>query len=196
MSHESPEELDISKLIDNYLLNHFDDIPEDQKDEIIQSLKDPTPLESDLVVDLEEEKSRNLSVVIGDMKLGKKIKLGMLGNMAARSILIKENSRQIRQAVMSNPRITESEVLDFAKNSNLDKQVFSMIGNDNNWMKSYSIKCAIVSNPKTPMEISIRWIKYLKDKELKQFSKSKNIPSALATQMKKLVEIRDKKPSG
>ena len=130
------------------------------------------------------------------MKLGQKIKTAMLGNMGARAMLIRENSRQIRQAVMKNPRLTENEVYEFAKNSNLDKQVFQMIGNDNTWMKSYAIQVAIVSNPKTPMEISIRWIKYLKDKELRDLSKSRNIPSALATQVRKLLETRNKKPGG
>ena len=157
----------------------------------MKDLNDPTPLDKELIE--EKEESKNLAVLIGDMKLGKKIKLAMLGNMSARAILIKQNSRQVREAVIKNPRITDAEILEFARNSNLDQHVFKMIAKNSTWMKSYNIKCAMVSNPKTPISISMRWIKFLKDKELRNLSKSKSIPSALATQVRKLVEIRNKK---
>ena len=183
---------DISNFIDNYLLANFDDIPEEQREEILKDINDPTPLANDLVEE-EEEGSKNLATMIGDMKLGKKIKLAMLGNMSARAILIKQNSRQVREAVIQNPRLTDAEVLEFARNSNLDKHVFKLIAKNSTWMKSYNIKCALVSNPKTPIGISIRWIKFLKDKELRNLSKSKSIPSALASQVRKLVEIRSQK---
>ena len=39
----------------------------------------------------------------------------------------------------------------------------------------------------------MRWIKFLKDKELRNLSKSKGIPTALATQVRRLVELRSKK---
>ncbi len=183
---------DISNFIDNYLLSNFEDIPEVQREEILKDLKDPTPLEDELIEE-QEEVSKNLTVLIGDMKLGKKIKLAMLGNMSARAVLIKQNSRQVREAVIKNPRLTDAEILEFARNSNLDKHVFKLIAKNSTWMKSYNIKCAIVSNPKTPIDISMRWIKFLKDKELRNLSKSKGIPSALATQVRRLVELRNKK---
>ena len=138
---------DISNFIDNYLLDNFDDIPEEQREEILKDINDPTPLADDLVEE-QEEGSKNLATMIGDMKLGKKIKLAMLGNMSARAILIKQNSRQIREAVIKNPRLSDSEVLEFARNSNLDKHVFKLIAKNATWMKSYNLKCALVSNPK------------------------------------------------
>ena len=191
--------LSVAQTIDQFILDSFSEISEEEKTEILDSLKDDTALEEDLVAEAEvkeEAKFKNLSVIIKDMKLGAKVKLGLLGNMTARSLLIRENSRQIRAAVMKNPRLTEAEVVDYAKNANLDKHVFQIIANDNNWMRVYPIQVAIVSNPKTPMDISIRWIKYLKDKELKILAKAKTIPSAVSTQVRKLLETRNKKPGG
>ena len=183
---------DITKFIDNFLLDNFDDISQEQKEEILKDLNDPTPLAKELT-DEKEETSTNLTVLIGDMKLGKKIKLAMLGNMSARGILIKQNSRQVREAVLGNPKLTENEVLEFARNSNLDKQVLTAIAKNATWMKSYNLKYALISNPKTPINISMRWVKFLKDKELRYLSKSKGIPSALTNQLRKLLEIRTKK---
>ena len=60
-------------------------------------------------------------------------------------------------------------------------------------MKIYPIKVALVSNPKTPLDISVKWLKHIKDKELRILAKSKNIPSALVNQCRKLLELRAKK---
>lgn len=64
------------------------------------------------------------------------------------------------------------------------------IGNNASWMKAYALKHAIVSNPKTPIDIALRWLKHLQDKDLGRLAKSKNISQIVATQSRKLFEKR------
>ena len=138
----------------------------------------------------EQGGSKSLAAIIRDLKLPGKIKLALLGNQTARAVLIRDSNRMISQFVLENPRLTENEVYEFARNKDLDDAIIRAIAVNNSWMKNYSIKWAIISNPKTPLDISVSWCKHLKEKELRLLAKSKNIPQALATQCRKLLEKR------
>ena len=167
--------------------------------ELIRQGKDTIVLDLALTKELDEdetlgeEETQTLSGKIRDMGIPEKIKLAMLGNSVARGLLIRDPNWMVASFVLSNPKITDGEIHDFAKNANLDELVFRSIAKKSAWMKNYSVKQAIVSNPKTPVDISIKWLKFLKDKDLKNLAKSKGIPQVIASQCKKLIEKRSKK---
>jgi hypothetical protein len=118
--------------------------------------------------------------------------MALLGNQIARAILIRDTNRQIAQFVLSNPRITDTEILEFSKNANLDESVLRSIATCEEWMKHYSVKLGILSNPKTPVDISIKWIKYLQSKDLRGLAKSRGVPQVIVSQCRKLLETRQK----
>lgn len=127
-----------------------------------------------------------LQKIIGDLSIPQKIKLAMFGNLTARSLLIRDSNRQIPLFVLQNPRLTDNEITEFARNTNLSDQVLRAIGNNTEWMKSYNTKVALISNPKTPIDASVKWIKYLNTNDLRRFGKSKNIPQVVSNQCKKM----------
>lgn len=172
------------------LVKEVDD--EEVAKEILEDLDDSDGISKELLSD-DSSDSSNLAALIREMKLGQKMKLGMLGNMTARALLIRDTNRLIRAAVMRNPRLSDNEVLEFARNANMEDQVLRLIAKSKAWMKIYPVKVAIVSNPKTPLDISVKWLKHIKDKELRILAKSKNVPSALVNQCRKLLELRTKK---
>lgn len=143
--------------------------------------------------DVDEEKSANLAALIREMTVPQKIKTALLGNMVARSILIRDTNWMVANFVLQNPRLSETEIHDFAKNTNLDDQVFRAIANDAEYMKNYSIKLNIVSNPKTPVDVSLKWLKHLQTKDLRNLGRSKGIPQVIVGQCRKLLETRTKK---
>jgi len=132
----------------------------------------------------------NLNVLIKSMSMAQKLKLAMYGNQAARQILIRDPLRKISLFVLSNPRISDAEIVDIAGNTNLDQQVFREVNKNGTWMKNYAVKRALVFNPKVPIDISSKWLKFLQDKDLEKLSKSKNIPQVVSSQSKKLLDRR------
>ena len=48
------------------------------------------------------------------------------------------------------------------------------------WLKKYPIRLALVSHPKTPLSVAVKFLDHLHDKDLKALSRDKNISSALA----------------
>lgn len=141
----------------------------------------------------QEEASGNAEDLLSkvkDMSVPEKIKLALFGNKAARSLLIRDRNRQVPLFVLQNSRISEEEIVEIAKNTNIDELVFRAIANDSTWMKNYAVKLALVSNPRVPIDISLRWLKYLHDSDLRNLSRSRNISQVVATQCRKLMEKR------
>ena len=152
--------------------------------ELIRQGKDSIVIDDEFLDDssddeeLDEESLQNLAGKIREMNVASKIKMAMLGNKIARGILIRDSNWQVAGFVLANPRITDNEIHDFANNANLDEMVFRAIAGKSQWMKNYSVKQALVGNPKTPVDVSIKWLKFLKDKDLKNLAKSKGIPQS------------------
>jgi hypothetical protein len=138
----------------------------------------------DLIVEPEQENSKeqrqNLYQKILKMTVPEKIHLAMLGNREARNFLIHDRNKIISMAVLRSPKISNSEILNFAQQKNTPDDVVQTISKNRIWMRNYLIKLAIVSNPKTPLSVAIKFLDHLHDKDLQALYRSKNVPSVLA----------------
>lgn len=153
----------------------------------------PEDMDKGLVEDKQEytaEEKKTIMQKIQGMSVPEKIRLALWGNKEVRSILIKDSSKAVRNAVLSSPRITESEILQIANSRNTDEDVLRQIAKNKNWMKNYGIIMALVTNPKTPLSLSLGLLSRLREKDLSFLSKNKNIPSALQREARRLYIIR------
>jgi hypothetical protein len=73
--------------------------------------------------------------------------------------------------------------------------VIRHIANSRVHIKDYAVKQALVNNPKCPLGTSLRLLSFLHTADLKALSRSKNIPGALSTAAKKLLQTRER-PGG
>jgi hypothetical protein len=81
-----------------------------------------------------------------------------------------------------------------ASNRSVSDEVIRIISNSKELCRSYSVKVALVNNPKTPMPVAMRLLTLLRESEIKAISKSKNVSSAVSAQAKRLMAT--KKPGG
>jgi len=138
----------------------------------------------------QEEDETNLSQKIGKMKVSEKIKLGLVGNLQARSILIRDSNKLVAAAVLKSPRITESEVEAVSKSRSVSEDVIRQIAHSKEWTRNYQVKVNLVNNSKTPVGDAIKFLNYLRDKDLGQVAKSKNVPQPVVTAARKLLQTR------
>jgi hypothetical protein len=127
------------------------------------------------------KKKLNVQQVLQTMTIPQKIKLALSGAKDARTLLIRESSKMVSLAVLENPRITMGEVEFFAKSTNLSEDVMRKIGSNSEWSKRYAIASNLVSNPKTPVGISLGFVNKLTDHDLSLLEKSRNVPAAVRT---------------
>lgn len=137
-----------------------------------------------------EKESNDLRTLLADMTVPEKLKLAMFGNGVARALLIQDSSRLVQSAVLSNPQLQESDIETFAKNKNVSEYVLRSISNDRTWMKNYSVKVNLVFNSKTPIDVSTRYVKFLRKNDLGRLARSKDVPQAVALAARKLNATR------
>jgi hypothetical protein len=127
---------------------------------------------------------------IQQMSVIEMVQLATMGTKEARNLLIRNPNRIIVQAVLNSPKITDDEIISFVGNKNLSKEVPLIISNKKEYTKNYMVKAALVNNPKTPLSTAIKFLRHLLPKDLKNVSKSKNIPTVLAKTAIKILENR------
>ena len=168
-------------------------LEEQQQVEQIRSGNDQVQVPTELLKEAPASpQSQNVAEMLRALKTPQKIKLPLFGNRTVRALLIRDSNRQIPLFVLQNAKLTEDEVVEFSRNSNLDDSVLRAIANSSQWMKSYSVKMNIVSNPRVPLDLSLRWLKFVQEKDLRLLARSKNVSSVVANQARKLLEKRAK----
>lgn len=134
-----------------------------------------------------EEKHKSIFQQILTMGISQKVQLALKGNKEARGILIKEPNKLICSAVIKSPKLTETEVLAFAKSRTVSQDVLRLIVMKKEWMRSKDMVLALVNNPRTPIAISMQLMSRLSDKEVAELAKSKAVPAALSTTAKRMI---------
>ncbi len=139
---------------------------------------------SELIFEFQEnytdEQRQNLYQKILKMTTPEKVRLAVLGNREARNLLIRDPMKMIALAVLRNPKIHDMEVEKYAQMKNISEDVILAIAKNQRWIKNYSIKLAVVSNPKTPLSASINFISHLYEKDLKALERDKNVSPVLS----------------
>lgn len=142
-----------------------------------------------------EEKQRKGSasfIKFDELKIFEKIRLATIGNAYCRHVLIRDSNRLVAMSVIRSPSISDMEVVAAAANRAVCDDVIRFIANSREFTKDYAVKQALVNNPKCPLASSLRLLSFLRPEDLKAVSRSRNIPGALATAAKKLLQTRGK----
>lgn len=137
-----------------------------------------------------EKTVSDLRAQLAEMKLPQKIKVAMFGNSICRGLLIRDSNKIIQLCVLKNPKLMLVEVVDFSKNPHLSDLVLRTIARNKEWTRDYAVKVNIVSNPKTPADISLKWLRFLTEGDMKKLSRSKNIPQLIATTARKILQAK------
>lgn len=137
----------------------------------------------------EEQKRLTISQQIMKLGVAKKIEwANKKGNKEVRTLLLRDPNKLVQLAVIQSPRITDGEIAKVAQARTSPNEVLQYIYNNRQLMKNYQIKMNIISNPKVPVGVSMRFLSTLRMAEVKSIAKNKNVPQGLATAAKKLVE--------
>ena len=148
--------------------------------------------------DKEKEKKsvgdrHNIYKLVGSMTFGEKVKLALTGNKTAREFFAKDPNKILASSVLRNPRITEDEVLRIASSKSTPDDILRQVAHHKEWMKNYNIKLSMVTNPKTPVSVSLKLLDFILEKDLEGLSKSKNIPSVIASSARRKVDTKKKR---
>ncbi|VAW37363.1 hypothetical protein MNBD_DELTA02-1047 [hydrothermal vent metagenome] len=161
-------------------------------DDLLLRIKEFTGSDYDDYGEIEECENENLYQMVTRMTVAEKMKLALKGNNEARGLLIKDSNRIVSSSVLKNPKITDEEIIRLTASTSATDDLLRQVAREKEWMKSMQIKQNLVTNPKTPLAISIKLIKSLDKNTLEKIAKSKNIPHSLASEARKILILKKK----
>jgi hypothetical protein len=161
----------------------------------LEADKNENAFEEDKAAGIEEVKQayKPLNMQIFEMSKSEKLRLTLVGNMAARAILVRDHNKQIAMAAIQSPQLTVGEASEIARSKEVSEEILRFIGNKKEWIKSSEVKHNLCFNPKTPVGISMRFISHLRMEELKALGKNRNVPGQLKSLANQWVTRKEKK---
>ncbi|GIW46497.1 MAG: hypothetical protein KatS3mg078_0374 [Deltaproteobacteria bacterium] len=177
--------------------HHKDDVTT-LNEEIRESFLDKIGFPEELLEEDEEAIKRtsqgNLLDRVVHMRLPEKLKLALVGNREARRILVRDSNRLVATAVLKNPRLTDSEVIQIAQSRTVDECVLREIAGTRKWAKLYQVKLALVNNPKTPTDVTLNFLRHLRYKDLRSVVWNRDLPGVIISTARKI--LKEKQDQG
>lgn len=159
---------------------------------------DPGPTADDVMRDfgvgeegvevMEEAGRLSLTQRIMRMSIAEKIKLATLGNKEARGMLLRDSNKLVAVAAIRSPRLTDAEIIAQANSRNAHEDVLRVVYSNKEWTRDYQVKLALVKNPKVPVAITMRFLNTLRESDVKDLSKNKNVSSGVQTLARRMME--------
>ena len=135
-----------------------------------------------------EEEATTLQRIAG-LNIAQRISLAMKGSREERSILIRDPNKIVAVAVLSSPKMTDTEIEGIARMGSVSDEILRLIANTRAWVKSYQVVLALAKNPKTPLAVSMNLLSRLNERDLRMLSTDRNVPDVLRITARKKVVI-------
>src|SRR4029450_1809761 len=100
----------------------------------------------------------------------------------------RDSNKLVSAAVLSSPKLTESEVEAFTKMGNVTEDVLRIIGMNRAGTKNYGVVAGLCRHPKTPPGLSMHMLQRLNERDLKMLSFDRNVSETLRQQSRKLLQ--------
>lgn len=155
------------------------------------------------------EKARPLHAIWAELRPPAKIRLLTLGAIktydengdvqeqtfdakAVRMLGVRDPNPLVAVSALKAPGMSDTEVVRIAAMRNVSEEVLREIASKGDWTKIYDVKKNLVGNPRTPFGQSSKFIMHLRDNDLKNVSKSKEVPGAVQTAAKQQLSRKGK----
>ena len=108
---------------------------------------------------------------IKKMNPNQKARLASRASRSERQILLRENSVQVLQGLLINPRIEGKEILQIIKSTHANAAILQRVASDARWGKNPEVLATVAKNPKTPVPFATRLIDRLRTSDLRVMAK-------------------------
>ena len=124
---------------------------------------------------------------ISSLTVLERMKLAMKGTREQRAVLVRDSNKLVSAAVLSSPKVNESEIETFTKMGNVSEDVLRIIGQNRAWTKNYGVILGLCRHPKTPPAIAMSFVQRLNERDLKALTTDRNAKEGLRLLAKKML---------
>jgi hypothetical protein len=148
---------------------------DDPEDAVIQSVA-------------KEEDEKKAVAILNSLSVPQRLKLALKGTREQRSVLVRDPNRMVSAAVLSSPKLSDSEIESFARMGNVSEDVLRTIGMTRAWTQNYCVCSALIRNAKTPLAISMSLLPRMNDRDVKILVTDRNVPEGLRIAARKMMQ--------
>ncbi len=102
-------------------------------------------------------------------------------------MLVRDPNKVVSVSVLGSAKLNASEVESYARMTSVQEEVLRIIGTSRHWTKNYPIVAAIVSNPKTPIAISMGLVTRLNLRDLNLVARDRNVSDGVRSAARRFV---------
>jgi hypothetical protein len=143
-------------------------------------------------------KARPLQVIWGELTAPQKIRLINLAagenqdSRAVRMLGVRDANPIVAVAALKAPGMNDVDAARIASLRNVAEDVLREIANRGEWTRHYMVKLNLVSNPRTPFNQASKFVMHLRENDIKNIAKSKEVPGAVQTAAKQQLQRKGK----
>lgn len=127
---------------------------------------------------------------IRELNIAQKVRMATIGNKTERGLLIRDSNKIVSRAVIRSPAISDSEALAYASIKSLPDEVVNFMASNKKWIRHYQMKKTLIMNPKCPTADAIRFLRHMRQGDLKAIARSRGLPGPVAKAAKQLLKQR------
>ena len=139
-------------------------------------------------IDNRLEEKPGLPPDIKDIPLGRRKSMARDGEIRTLERLLKDNDENVIKNLLTNPRLTEREVVSLVARRPNSAAVLSLVAGDRRWISRYSVRKALIYNPHTPINIAVPLVRYLFRPDLVELSRHSAANEVLKQAARKILE--------
>jgi hypothetical protein len=109
-----------------------------------------------------------------------------------KQILMRDPSAQVAIAVLHHNSFSEQEMEQIARSRSVIEDVLLEVAKRREWVSRYTICRALVTNPKTPVAISVRLLPRMSVRDLKIVARDRNVADAVRSSATRLYTIKQR----
>jgi hypothetical protein len=125
-----------------------------------------------------------------NMSVHERIICALRGSREERAILINSRNRLIQRSVLLCPKLTDTEVEQFAQSRSVAQEVIKAIADNRRWLRQYPVIIALAMNPKTPVYTAKSILPRLTYRDRVRVSRDRNLPPVTRQIATKLLDTR------
>lgn len=161
-------------------------ITDDELVEAIEAVRQ-VPLEGEL-----EDRTGLSEGQIRMLTVPQRLRLTRGASRVMKHILVRDPNAQVAIAVLQHNSFSEQEMEQVARSRSLAEDVLLEVSKRREWVSRYAVCRAMITNPKTPVAISVRLMPKLSVRDLKLVARDRNVADAVRTSATRLYTIKQK----
>lgn len=158
---------------------------------IPKEIEMPYPLDEDEALEEAIKRSKTETHArLLKMSVHERIVCALRGSREERAILVNSRNRLIQRSVLACPKLSETEIEQFAASRSVAVEVIKAIADNKRWLRNYPVIIALALNPKTPVYTAKSILPRLTHRDRVRVSRDRNLNPVTRQIAAKLVDTR------